>query len=188
MCGKQRRRQGAAFAAAVALGLSIALAAPASPSYAETVTHRSVSSLNVWTDTGVKLRAGTSITITASGVIHFGSGAINQVSPPGIPWGRTCSAIAARLGRGTGWPAPGLNCWSLIGRIGSGTPFEVGNRRALRVARDGELFLGVNDNSLTDNSGTWSAAIAVAAATTSPPSTAPSPTVVPAANPGRNNP
>jgi hypothetical protein len=70
----------------------------------------------------------------------------------------------------------------LIGRIGVGRPFQVGARRTLHVARDGELFLGVNDNYLADNSGTWSVAIALSASTTSPP-TAPSrtsPAIVPA--------
>ncbi len=187
MCGKDRRRLGAVLAAAGALALSTSLVATASPSFAETVTRRSVSSGRVWTDTGVRLRAGSSVTVTASGLIHFGAGRINQLSPTGIPWGRQCSAIAARLARGTGWPAPGLNCWSLIGRIGSGKPFEVGNRRTMRVARDGELFLGVNDNYLDDNSGTWSASITASAATTSPPTTAPSRTAAPAKHAGKSN-
>jgi hypothetical protein len=178
MCGKDGRRFGAAIAAAAALALSFALAAPASPSFAQSVTTRSVSSGKVWTDTGVRLRAGTYVTVTASGRIHFGSGRIDQVSPMGIPWGRQCSAIAARLARGTGWPARGLPCWSLIGRIGSGAPFEVGTRRTVRVALDGVLFLGVNDNYLGDNSGTWSAKVRPNASAAPPSSSAQTPTPI----------
>jgi hypothetical protein len=53
----------------------------------------------------------------------------------------------------------------------------------MRVARDGELFLGVNDNFLDDNSGTWSASITANAATTSPPSR----TTAPAKHAGKSN-
>jgi len=175
MRAKKRLRLGGVLAAAGALAASIALVAPASRAGAASVSHRPIGARAVWTDTGVRVRAGASVTITATGRIHFGSAPISQLSPAGIPWGRNCSAIAAQVSRGSGWPAPGLSCWSLIGRIGAGRPFEVGARRTLHVAQDGELFLGVNDNYLADNSGAWSAAIALSASTTSPP-TAPSPT------------
>jgi len=52
----------------------------------------------------------------------------------------------------------GLPCWSLIGRIGSGPPFEVGAKATHAVPSPGELYLGVNDKSLgsfADNSGEW---------------------------------
>jgi hypothetical protein len=186
MRAKEWLRLGSALAAAGALAVSIVLVAPTSSAYADAVSHRPVAAREAWTDTGIRLRAGASVTITATGLIHFGSGPISRLSPAGIPWGRTCSAIAEQVSRGRGWPAPGLSCWSLIGRIGSGKPFEVGARRTLHIAQAGELFLGVNDNYLADNSGTWSAAIALTAATTSPP-TAPSttsPTIAPAKHGG----
>lgn len=182
MRGKEWLRLASVLAAAGALAASIALVAPTSSAYAESVSRRAVGAREVWTDTGVRMRTGASVTITATGLIHFGSGPISRLSPAGIPWGRTCSALAEQVSHGRGWPAPGLSCWSLIGRIGSGKPFEVGTRRTLRAAQDGELFLGVNDNYLADNSGTWSAAIALTTSTASPPTT-PSPTspaIVPA--------
>lgn len=130
MRGKERLRLASVLAATGALALPLALVAPAPSAYAQSVSHRPVAAREVWTDTGVRVRAGTSVTITATGLVHFGSGPISRITPDGVPWGRTCSAIAAQVSHGT-WPAPGLSCWSLIGRIGSGKPFEVGVRRSV---------------------------------------------------------
>ena len=54
----------------------------------------------------------------------------------------------------------GLPCWSLIGRIGNGSPFEVGDGGIYTVA-NGELYLGVNDDptAFGDNSGYWTVAM-----------------------------
>jgi hypothetical protein len=58
--------------------------------------------------------------------------------------------------------APGLPCWSLIGRIGqSGTIFEVGSSKSFVAASSGEVYLGVNDNYFGDNSGSWTASISI---------------------------
>lgn len=53
------------------------------------------------------------------------------------------------------WAAP---CWSLIARIGNGSPFEVGTSTQV-VTTAGELYLGVNDNNFSDNSGSWTVRI-----------------------------
>ena len=45
----------------------------------------------------------------------------------GIPWGTECRAVARGLALTTPWPAPGLSCWSMIGKVGrTGQPFEIG--------------------------------------------------------------
>jgi hypothetical protein len=50
----------------------------------------------------------------------------------------------------------------LIGRIGgSGIVFEVGVRGAFRTLSGGRLFLGINDDSMANNSGFWTAAVTV---------------------------
>jgi hypothetical protein len=50
----------------------------------------------------------------------------------------------------------------LIGRIGgNGIIFEVGARGAFQARSDGRLLLGINDDSLTNNSGFWTAAVTV---------------------------
>ncbi|MGH9775631.1 MAG: hypothetical protein ACRD50_11860 [Candidatus Acidiferrales bacterium] len=61
-----------------------------------------------------------------------------------------------------GFPAGQLPCWSLIGRIGEqGTTFYVGNGIKIRAPHTGQLFLGVNDDRLDDNSGSWIASATV---------------------------
>ena len=111
-----------------------------------------------WTATGVMLRAGTDVAIRASGRIHFGQSPIDRMAPAGLPWGPQCEAVA---GPGAQWVAPGLDCYALIGRIGSGPPFVIGNGATVDAAADGELMLAANDDNFADNSGAWSVAVSV---------------------------
>jgi hypothetical protein len=41
----------------------------------------------------------------------------------------------------------------LIGRVGDGEPFGIGDQRSVAMPADGQLFLGVNDATLEGNSG-----------------------------------
>ena len=111
-----------------------------------------------WIATGVTLRAGTDVAIRASGHIRFGQQPIDRMAPAGLPRGPQCEAVA---GPGAQWVAPGLDCYALIGRIGSGEPFVIGNGASIDVVADGELMLAANDNNFADNSGTWSVAVSV---------------------------
>jgi hypothetical protein len=121
------------------------------------------------------LRKGDSATITAAGRAYFGTRPINAVSPEGIPRGSKCERVTARQGRRAGaWPAPTLNCWSLIGRIGSGRPFPIGKAATVRADAGGELSVGVNDNFLIDNKNGWTVTIRRSPAP--PASTTPAPT------------
>lgn len=111
-----------------------------------------------YTATGMYLASGTQYTITASGTLQWAAApCVNcTVSPSGSPWS-TCSSRQPPA-----YPAPGLACWSLIGKIGaSGTPFEIGTslNSTVPAGVSGELYVGVNDNDLTDNSGSWTVAI-----------------------------
>jgi len=70
-------------------------------------------------------------------------------TPRGDPWSACESFTPA-------YPAPGLSCWSLIGKIGAnGTPFQVGDYLSFAAPSSGEFFLGVNDNYPPDNTGNW---------------------------------
>lgn len=61
---------------------------------------------------------------------------------------------AARTSRP--FPAPACAPWSLIGQMGAGgTSFEVGSAWSSVASDSAELYLGVNDNYLGDNSGAW---------------------------------
>jgi len=125
------------------------------------VVHVTVQSHRAWTDTGIALRAGESVVIGASGLVHFGGGKIARLGPAGIAWGSKCTTIAKGQARNSPWPASGLRCWSLIGKVGAGHPFEVGTGTSFRVSSAGALSLGVNDNYVPDNVGTFAVTVTV---------------------------
>lgn len=112
----------------------------------------------LWTQTGIILTAGETVSVTATGTVTTG-GMIPgwaQNSPDGQPLPQ-CA-----VGQTTPFPAPQLSCFSLMGEItASGTPFEVGSSLVFPVITSGELYLGINDNVLADNSGSWTAMVTV---------------------------
>ena len=131
------------------------------------VAHVAVESRRVWTKTRIGLRSGESVAVRATGQVHFGGGQIARTGPTGIAWGSECAAIAKGQARNSPWPAPGLRCWSLIGKVDSGAPFEIGTGTSFRVTSAGELSLGVNDNYVPDNTGTFIATVTVTSPRTS---------------------
>ena len=147
----------------------VALACPASaatrheaPAAASAVPV-TVSVTETFTDTGLKVRSGATITIHAAGQVQYRSRHVRKASPAGIPWGKSCRDIANQASSAP-FPAPGLPCWSLIGKIGSGKPFEVGRAKTFVASADGALLLGINDNYLPDNAGSWVVSVAGAGA------------------------
>jgi hypothetical protein len=50
-------------------------------------------------------------------------------------------------------PLPTSLAGALIGRIGNGRPFGIGNQTSIPAPAAGQLFLGINDGQLDDNSG-----------------------------------
>ena len=111
----------------------------------------SVPSTQPWTDTGLVVSAGVTVTVAATGTILVN---LNGVPQPPSGQGGTPGCIGD-----TSYTAPGLPCWSLIGLVGNGTPFEIGNRHTFVAPASGHLLLGVNDQigQFGDNSGAWTA-------------------------------
>jgi hypothetical protein len=106
-------------------------------------------------DTGIDLRAGDQVIIAASGNITAGR-RVGIVSPSGATPGAT-SIFGTR-------PVPTAGVGALIGYIlqsnGQRTqPFLVGDQMTLTVPIDGRLFLLVNDDNYSDNSGSFSVRI-----------------------------
>ncbi len=135
----------------------------AAPEASEEAPATIVSAEQVWTRTGVSLKAGQRVTVTATGrVVAYDprSGERDVVADVG-PEGTYLFShrVADRvfpLPAAGGGPAP---CYGLIGRIGQGEPFFVGSSRSWAADRDGELWLGVNDFDVSDNSGAFHAKI-----------------------------
>lgn len=100
-----------------------------------------------WTDTNVTVAAGDTLGITATGQVYIDPQ--YPVGPAGVQ-----SCIPERDHAGGPFPALTLPCWSLVARIGTGAPFEVGTS-TLVITGSGTLYLGVNDDNFSDNSGSW---------------------------------
>lgn len=124
-----------------------------------------------WTDTGIDLSSGESVTITATGTIYIGalSAPFTQYdyegpSGSGLAEPGACTDLAGgSMGVGLPWPLTGVPCWSLIGSIGSpgNNPFGVGASVSFTAPATGRLYLEPNDNNLGDNTGNWTATLQV---------------------------
>ena len=96
-----------------------------------------------WTDTGLQVRTGDTVTFDASGQITMSDNASDTATPAGSTTGRNAP------------DAPVLNqlAGGLIAQIGGFNPIFVGNRRTITAPVSGRLYLGVNDDHLGDNRG-----------------------------------
>jgi hypothetical protein len=100
-----------------------------------------VSGQSAWTPTGLTVRRGEPLTVSASGEIRVG-GEGNPTASPG-------GAGATNAGN----PLPSAATGALIGRVGNGQPFLIGNQSRVTAPAAGQLFLGINDSHLQDNDG-----------------------------------
>jgi len=104
---------------------------------------------NQWTDTGITVKAGDMVSFQASGQINFGQSPGQTAGPDGNP-----------AAHSPNYPIPSLNVGTLIGKVGSSAPFGIGNNTApVKMPASGKLLLGVNDNELKDNSGSFTVTI-----------------------------
>ena len=97
-----------------------------------------------WTDTGVNVRNGQTVYFEASGRVRWGRD--RQHGPEG----------ENNSPRNPSRPIPGRPAAALIGRVGDDAPFFIGSdAEGIRVRGSGPLFLGINDETLEDNSGSF---------------------------------
>ena len=96
-----------------------------------------------WTDSGVDVRVGQTIYFEAQGRVRWGrdrqdgpAGERNSPSNPNRPMGNR-------------------NAAALIGKIGNDMFFIGDDTGPVRMRSSGRLYLGVNDDVLTDNSGNF---------------------------------
>jgi hypothetical protein len=105
---------------------------------------------NGWTDSGLMVRKGQRLRISASGRISLGQGRFS--TPTGLP--RVMDTDKLMRDEPTG---------ALIAVVGDDNDefIFVGAGREFFATRDGRLFLGVNEGKLDDNTGTYDALIEV---------------------------
>lgn len=109
---------------------------------------RADSTANGWTDTGLMVRRGQRLRISATGRVSLGQGRFS--TPTGLP--RAGDNEKLMRDEPTG---------GLIAVIGDDNDefIFVGSNREFLAPRDGRLFLGVNEGRLEDNTGTYDALI-----------------------------
>jgi len=139
-------------------------ATPAAATSTSTSTPTSVDvpADKAWTDTGIDLRRGDSIVLTADGTVVLppqGKNAQSKsVGPEGQPRGFRDLVKT--------YPLNTSGFGALIGRIGSSDaaePFLVGPRKEMQVLRAGRLFLGPNASSNDSITGTFHVTVAFTA-------------------------
>jgi hypothetical protein len=96
-----------------------------------------------WVSTGFVVRRGETLRFNASGEVMWTTEQVDRATPAGAQNRRMS-------GRPPFGNAPG---GALIGRVGNGQAFLVGNQGSVRMPANGELFLGINDDALQDNTG-----------------------------------
>jgi hypothetical protein len=96
-----------------------------------------------WTDTGVQVRAGQTLYFQASGQVRWGRDRRDG------PEGENNSPFNQAR------PLPNRPGAALIGRIGGDVFFIGGGQGPIRVRNGGRLELGINDEYLQDNAGSF---------------------------------
>ena len=102
-----------------------------------------VEGTELWTDTGVNVRAGDTLSFDAQGTVQLSDNGNDIAGVGGARSGR----------RTTRAPLGNQTAGALIARIGNSETFFVGNQRSVRAPATGRLYLGVNDDYLADNTG-----------------------------------
>jgi len=109
----------------------------------------SVPSNQQWVATGLNVRKGDSLTITATGTVQLSGDADDTATPTGSTKGRYAQNA----------PLPAVLAGGLIGKIGNGKPFGIGSNATFSAPDTGQLFLGVNDDGMGDNQGAYQVTI-----------------------------
>jgi hypothetical protein len=104
-----------------------------------------VSARQAWTSTGQTFKKGEVLTLNTSGEVQLSGDANDVANSTGSKTGR----------KATGGQMPNVPAGALLGRMGNGQPFPLGNATTLTVPADGVLFLGINDDGFDDNKGEY---------------------------------
>jgi hypothetical protein len=111
---------------------------------------RADNTANGWTDSGLMVRRGQRLRVSATGRVSLGQGRFS--TPTGLP--RVMDTEKLMRNEPTG---------GLIAVVGDDNDefIFIGANREFFAPRDGRLFLGVNEGNLADNTGTFDALIEV---------------------------
>jgi hypothetical protein len=103
-----------------------------------------------WTQTGIAVAKGQQVRFESSGEVQLSPDANDSATTGGSKQGRRINA----------GPLPGNLAGALIGRVGSGRTFGIGNQSGpLTMPDAGVLYLGVNDDNVGDNQGAFTVVV-----------------------------
>jgi hypothetical protein len=98
-----------------------------------------------WTATGITVRQGEVLTFNTTGEVRLSNDPADIAGSAGSKSQRKAPAAA---------PIPGALAGALVGRIGSrGEIIAIGDQTRVTMPAAGQLFLGINDDHVADNSG-----------------------------------
>ena len=106
-------------------------------------TGLAVSGTQAWTPTGITVRRGETLTVSATGEVRLSTDGNDMASPTG--------SRAGRLSQNA--PLPQVPAGALIARVGNSAPFPLGDQLTVTMPAAGQLFLGINDDHTGDNQG-----------------------------------
>jgi hypothetical protein len=99
-----------------------------------------------WVATGLTVNKGETLRVNTTGEIRLSNDQNDIAGPAG--------ARSQRFAPNS--PLPRNFAGALIGRIGtSGQPFAIGDMTSVQMPESGQLFLGINDDNLSDNQGEY---------------------------------
>ena len=96
------------------------------------------------------LRKGDTVNFSATGTYQYERAVKSTSTADGVP-----------KGTGRTPPCPKLTPCALVGRIGFGEPFEVGTEKQVVAQELGQLYLRINEQPVSDNSGALDVEIVV---------------------------
>ncbi|MEX2272051.1 MAG: hypothetical protein WD690_11290 [Vicinamibacterales bacterium] len=102
-----------------------------------------------WVSSGITVRRGETITFQSTGEVRL-SGDANDLA--GISGARSQRYAGAS-------PLPQHFAGALIGRVGNGPAFAIGDQTSIRMPAAGVLWLGINDDVVADNAGHFNVVI-----------------------------
>jgi hypothetical protein len=96
-----------------------------------------------WVATPLRVQRGDSVRFAVTGRVQLSDNAEDVAVPDG----------SLRQRRTPGAPIPQSLTGQLIGRVGNSAPFPIGANATVAMPADGQLFVGINDDELRDNTG-----------------------------------
>ena len=98
-----------------------------------------------WTSTGMTVRRGQTLTFQTTGEVQLSTDPEDIANADGSKKARYSTNPQLKQ----------VLAGALIGRIGNGAPFAIGNQTTIVAPASGVLFLGVNDDEFGDNKGNF---------------------------------